>query len=252
MNPAALTRGLGDSLPENVSLYENSPVVEYENSNGIRLSTPDGKLRAPRMIMTANGFAEQFGFYPRRFLHFAAQASITRRLNEAERAEFGVEHPWGLTPANAFVGVTMRYTNDHRILFRHGINYCPKQRVGAGDHPAVAARHKKLFDERFPMLPSVQMEHTWSGIVCLSRNNAPGFGKAADNVWSAVCQNAVGVTKGTIGGILAADMASGQDNPLIADMESLGTPDALPAGPFLNIGVRARQAWDLWRYRYEA
>ena len=102
------------------------------------------------------------------------------------------------------------------------------------------------------MLPNVEMEHTWSGIVCLSRNSSPGFGQLTPTVWSAVCQNAVGVTKGTFGGVLAADMATERDNPLIKDMLSLGEPDQLPVRPFLDIGVRSRFKWELWSNRHEA
>ena len=252
MNPAALTRGLADSLPDNVTLYENSPVTEVIYENGIHLKTGAGSLRSPKMIMAANGFSEQFGFYPRNFLHLSAQASLSRPLTEKERQDYGVDKPWGLTPANAFAGITMRYTNDHRILIRQGLGYCPSQRVSDQENLAAKKHHKKLFDARFPMLPEVEMEHTWSGIVCLSRNSAPGFGQIAPNVWSAVCQNAVGVTKGTFGGILAADMATGRDNPLIDDMLSLGEPEQLPIRPFLDIGVRARFQWELWSNRHEA
>lgn len=252
MNPAALTRGLADSLPDNVSLYENSPVLEANFDNGIHVTTSGGSLRAPKMILAANGFAEQFGFYPRRFLHLAAHASLTRPLSDEEHKRYGVAAAWGLTPANAFVGITMRYTNDHRILIRHGLNYCPDQRVAESERAAVRRRHKALFDQRFPMLPDVEIAHTWTGFVCLSRNSAPGFGQVAPNIWSAVCQNAVGVTKGTVGGMLAADMATGRENPLIADMQSLGEPSLLPPRPFLDIGVRARFRWELWTNRHEA
>ena len=113
--PAALTRGLAAHLPANVTLYENSPVIEAEFQNGVRLTTANGLVRAPKMIMAANGYSEQFGFFPNRFLHLVAHASLTRPLTEDERAAYGVEAPWGLTPANAFAGITMRYTNDHRI-----------------------------------------------------------------------------------------------------------------------------------------
>ena len=252
MNPAALTRGLADSLPENVTIYENSPVLEFENLNGVQLNTSEGTLRAPKMILAANGFAERFGFYKNRFLHLVAHASLSRRLTEEEQKAYGVTKPWGMTPANAFAGITMRYTNDHRLLIRQGLDYCPSQRFSTDKLAAVKARHKRLFDARFPMLPAVTMEHTWSGFVCLSRNAAPGFGQMAGNIWSAVCQNAVGVTKGTFGGMLAADMASGQDNPLIADMESLGAPSPLPPRPFLDLGVRSRFQLELWRNRHEA
>lgn len=252
MNPAALTRGLADSLPANVTLYENAPVTDAVFENGVQLSTAEGSLRAPRIILAANGYAEQFGFFRSRFLHLVAWGSLTRPLSGQEREDYGAPKPWGLTPANAFAGVTMRYTNDHRILIRHGLDYCPSQVVSGSEQPRVARRHKELFDQRFPMLPDVEIEHTWSGIVCLSQNSAPGFGRLAPNVWSAVCQNAVGVTKGTFGGMLAADMATDRENPLIQDMLSLGEPDALPPRPFLDIGVRARFMWELWSNRHEA
>lgn len=252
MNPAGLTRGLADTLPENVTLYENSPVTEAVFENGVQFTTPGGTVRGPKLIMAANGFSEQFGFFPRRFLHLVAHASLSRRLTEDEQRAYGVADPWGLTPANAFAGITMRYTNDNRILIRQGLSYCPSQRVSASEQAAIKIRHKHLFDQRFPMLSNVDMEHTWSGIVCLSRNGAPGFGQLASNVWSAVCQNAVGVTKGTFGGLLAADMATGRDNHLIADMQSLGEPEMLPPRPFLDLGVRTRFQWELWTNRHEA
>lgn len=252
MNPAGLTRGLADSLPDNVTLFENSPVTEAIFQNGVQLTTPGGTVRAPKMIMAANGFSEQFGFFPKKFMHLAAHASITRPLTVEEQAAFGDPDPWGLTPANAFAGITMRYTNDRRIVIRQGLNYCPSQRVSEAERQSIARRHKSLFDQRFPALPDVTMDHTWSGFVCLSRNAAPGFGQLAPNIWSAVCQNAVGVTKGTFGGTLAADLASGVDNPLIADMESLGEPSDLPPRPFLDIGVRTRFQWELFRNRHEA
>ncbi|WP_085893291.1 NAD(P)/FAD-dependent oxidoreductase [Roseovarius litorisediminis] len=252
MNPAALTRGLADSLPENVTYYENSPVTEANFKNGAHLKTAHGSVRAQRMIMAANGFSEQFGFHPRRFLHLVAHASLSRPLTKAERATYGVARPWGLTPVNAFAGITMRYADDHRILIRQGLNYRPSQRVNVAEQAVVKRQHKCLFDQRFPMLPEVEMEHTWSGFVCLSRNGAPAFGQIAPNIWSAVCQNAVGVTKGTFSGILAADMATGLDNPLIADMQSLGQPDLLPPRPFLDMGVRVRFQWELWANRHEA
>ena len=58
MNPAALTRGLADTLPENVSIFENSPVTAMDYSNGVRATTQDGSITAPRMILAANGFSE--------------------------------------------------------------------------------------------------------------------------------------------------------------------------------------------------
>jgi glycine/D-amino acid oxidase-like deaminating enzyme len=251
MNPAALTRGLADSLPDNVTLCEHSPVVRVGYENGVRLETPGGSVFAPKMILCTNGFAETFGFYARRLLVFAAFASLTRPLTAVECAALGGQDDWGVTPANAFAGCTMRYTRDHRILIRQHIDYRPDFRISAAHYRSVRRDHEAAFRARFPMLPDVTFEHTWAGFVTLSRNAAPGFAQVAPTVYAAVCCNAVGVTKATIAGLLAADMACGIDNPLIADMQSLGRPEPLPPQPFLGIGVRLRERWELWKNRAE-
>lgn len=251
MNPAALTRGLADSLPANVTLCEHSPVVEADYANGVRLTTTAGSAFAPKMILAANGFAGQFGFFRGRLLIFAAHASLSRRLTPQERQLLGGIDDWGVTPANAYAGVTMRFTRDHRILIRQRITYGPSFRRSDEDRRAVRRAHQEVFRRRFPMLPEVSLEHTWTGFVCLSRNHAPGFGRVGPHVTAAICQNAIGVTRGTISGLLAADLASGRDNPMIADLEALGAPAPLPPRPFLDIGVEIRHAWELWSNRAE-
>jgi glycine/D-amino acid oxidase-like deaminating enzyme len=252
LNPAALVRGLADNMPENVTICENTPVTGLDTGTRIKLTTTAGKISAPNLFLGVNAFADKFGYYQRRLLPFAANASLSRQLTVAERDALGCEENWGVTPANAFASITMRYTNDHRILIRNNIYYNPTMREAASYQAEIARRHKRLFDERFPMLPEVGMEYTWTGFICLSQNGSPGFGKLADNVYTSVCQNAIGVTKGTAGGMLAADMACGVDNELIGFMQSLGEPNRLPIQPFLGIGVRARLAWELWTARKEA
>ena len=251
LNPAALVRGLADNMPENVTVCENTPVTGFDTGTRIKLITTAGEVSATRLFLGVNAFADKFGFYQRKLLPFAANASLSRRLTTAERDALGCEENWGVTPANAFASITMRFTRDHRILMRNNIYYNPSMREAASYQAEIARRHKRLFDERFPMLPDVNMEYTWTGFICLSQNGAPGFGRLADNVYTSVCQNAIGVTKGTAGGMLAADMACGVDNELIGFMQSLGEPNRLPRQPLLGIGVRVRLAWELWNARNE-
>jgi glycine/D-amino acid oxidase-like deaminating enzyme len=251
VNPAGLVQGLAATMPENVTLHEHTPVVEIEQRNGIRAVTPQGTVNANAMVLAVNGYAPQFAAFSRRLLTFAAYGSLTRPLTDAEHQAMGAVEDWGLTPANSFVGVTMRYTPERRILIRHRFRYAPTLRRPDAEYGVVRRDHQRLFLERFPMLPDVRIEHTWRGYVCLSRNHAPGFGKVGPHTYAAVCQNAVGMTKGTIGGVLAADMATGEDNPLIADMEAQGTPTPLPPEPFLSLGIRARFAFDNWLWRRE-
>jgi len=252
LNPAALCRGLADTLPENVVHHEKTPVTNVDYTNGIALTTPGGAVRAPKMILTVNGCVQQFGFFRRRLLDFAAHASLSRRLTEDEQKALGGRSEWGLIPTYGYVGITMRLTRDHRILIRQNVHFCPGMNVSDAKREAVKREHQRLFQERFPMLPEVTMEHTWTGYVCVSKNGAPGFGQVAPNVYTAICQNSGGVTRGTIAGILAADKACGEDNPLISDIEKQGEPSKVPPRPFLDLGVHTKMAWDWYANRDEA
>ena len=251
LNPAGLTKGLAATLPENVTLHEHTPVMEVEERNGIRAVAPGGTVDAQAMVLAVNGYAPQFSVFKGTLLAFAAHGSLTRPLTDAEHQALGSVDDWGLTPANSHVGVTLRYTTDRRILVRQCFRYAPKLRRSDAEMAPIRRDHQRAFEARFPMLPEVKIEHTWRGYICLSRNHAPGFGKVGPHTFAAVCQNGVGVTKGTISGVLAADMACGQDNPLIGDLEAQGRPVPLPPALVTNLGVRARLALDNIRWRRE-
>ena len=81
--------------------------------------------------------------------------------------------------------------------------------VSDGRIASVGRDHDKAFTARFPMLASVEMAHRWGGRLCLSRNDAPAFGEVDEGLFAAVCQNGLGVAKGTLSGMAAAELASG-------------------------------------------
>jgi glycine/D-amino acid oxidase-like deaminating enzyme len=252
MNPAALIRGLADNLPDNVQVFENSPVLKMDSVGGFCAVTLAGSVKAPRMILAANGFSDQFGYRASAFFHLALRASLTRPLNEDERNAYGVDKPWGVTPANAFGGVTMRYTNDHRLLIRQDIKLNMQQHMSASKTQKIRAHHLQILRDRFPAIPNASIDNTWAGYICMSRNSAPAFGEIAPNAWVAACQNGIGVTKGTISGSSVADLACGRENLLIDDMKALGTPVNLPVRPLLELGARALMRWEVFKNRHEA
>lgn len=251
MQPAALVRGLGDTLPDNVTIYEQSPVTAIDYGETVKLTTAGGTLTANKIILAINGFAPQFDQYRGQVFPIRAFASLTRPLTDDETTALGGHGDWGVVPTNAFAGATLRHTRNNRLLFRQNIGYAGRQSTDQSVHAAIQHSHLPLFRARYPMLPDVTFDHTWVGYLCMSRNFAPGFSQPAANVYTAVCQNAVGATKGTVAGMLAADKACGVDNPLIADMEDLGQPERLPPRPFLDIGAWAAVKWWAWQGRAE-
>ncbi|MBB3232115.1 NAD(P)/FAD-dependent oxidoreductase [Halomonas stenophila] len=248
VHPAALVRGLGATLPENVCLYEDTPVRDIEVGKLHTLITDQGRLKAPRLVLANNAYAAQFGQLglKGRILPVYTYGSLTRPLDPQQLAALGGEESWGLTPADP-MGTTVRRMRDGRICIRNSFTYNPRVSTSAGRLERVRIAHQRSFDQRFPMLPGVELEYTWGGALCVSRNGGTPFGELAPGVFSAVCQNGLGLTRGTISGKLIAEYALGVESELLDIMLKQPKPVANPPEPFLGLGVRSTLAWKEWQ-----
>lgn len=100
LQPASLVKGLADSLPENVTLHENTPVSAVEYGSRITLKHEHGEIVGDKLLLTNNAFASSFGFLKRRLLPIFTYASMTRVLTEEEQFRLGGLPAWGIIPAD--------------------------------------------------------------------------------------------------------------------------------------------------------
>jgi glycine/D-amino acid oxidase-like deaminating enzyme len=204
-------------------------------------------VKAPRLVLANNAYAANFGQlgFKGRLLPIYTYASMTRQLTREELARLGGEQSWGLIPADP-LGTTVRRLANGRICVRNSFTYNPDVQASASTLERVKRAHRNSYENRFPMLPGVEFEYTWGGALCLSRNGGSQFGEIAPGVFSAVCCNGLGLTRGTISGKLIAEYALGMDSDLLSIMLEQPKPCRNPPEPFLGLGVRSSLAWKEW------
>ncbi|WP_370425732.1 NAD(P)/FAD-dependent oxidoreductase (plasmid) [Pantoea vagans] len=246
LQPSALVKGLADNLPANVTLYEHTPITSVDYGDTVTLMHDRGTITVDTLILANNGFASHFGFLQRRLLPTFLYGSLTRPLTEEEQARLGGKPVWGVIPAHPF-GSTIRRTADNRILVRNSFSFQPDGRPSEKRLRQFIQNHRKSFERRFPMLPQVDFEYTWSGAICLSENHEGFFGKLAPNIYGALCCNGLGITRGTATGKLLADMIAGERNELIDFLTASPGPNLTPREPFLSVGVNSVLKWGQYR-----
>lgn len=251
LQPAALVKGLADSLPSNVALFEDTAISEIEYGSPIVLKHARGRISVDKLVLANNAFASSFGFLKGRLLPVFTYASMTRPLTEQEQARLGGKPAWGIIPADPF-GSTLRRTPDQRLLVRNSFSFNPSGKSSGSYLHRVASAHRTSFERRFPMLPEVKFEYTWGGAMCMSRNHSSHFGELTKNVYGALCCNGLGVTRGTITGTLLADWLAGERNELIDFLVSSTGPNLNPPQPFLSLGVNANLRWGQFRAGLES
>lgn len=254
MQPAALVCGLGDNLPANVELLEESPVRAL-NKSGTQwvVQGDNGSVTAPKILLTTSIFTREFGYLKNRLLPVMTFASWTRPLTDEEMVSYGGKLDWGLTPAD-HAGTTLRMTADRRILVRNTYAHVPQYgaNISDGRREVIRQEHRKSFLARYPSLAHVPFTHTWGGVYAISRNFTNFFGKLEEGVYSSACDNGVGAAWGTISGTLLAELVIGVDSPQLEDIQYVtGMPTLNPPEPFLGMGVRFRINLAKWKSRSE-
>ena len=250
LQPAAYVRGFAKKLSKSASIYENSPVASLSQENGSWIATtPQGSVRAQKVILATNGHVENFGFYKRRLMHVFLYASMTRALNDVEIKLLGGEKHWGITPSDP-AATTMRKISGiggTRIITRNRVTYDPSMQVSPQRIKAMGHSHDTSFLNRFPQLENMEMEYRWAGRLCMSMNDAPAFGECAANLISACCQNGLGLAKGTLSGMAAAELAVEGETDIARALLDEADPRKLPPKPLDWIGANAFMRWSEFR-----
>ena len=246
IQPARFVRGIARGLcAKGVKLHEQSPVTRLERQGDWVATTPAGRMTAPRVILAVNGHLNSFGFATGRLMHIFTYASMTRALASDEVRRLGGQAAWGVTPADP-MGTTVRRisgTGGDRIVVRNRFTFDPSMEVDKARIARVARDHDRAFRARFPMLDGVQMEYRWGGRLCLSLNNVQVVRELDRGLFSACCQNGLGTTKGTLAGMLAADLATDRQSPALDRMLASDAPRRLPPAPLARIGANLRLRW---------
>ncbi|MEM7564244.1 MAG: FAD-binding oxidoreductase [Pseudomonadota bacterium] len=244
IQPSLYSRTFADALvsQDNCRLFENSAVHSFsKQGDRWQVETATGLVEANRMILAVNGLIETFGFFKHQLMHINLYGSMTRALTSSEIETLGGEPRWGFTPSDP-IGSTVRRidgTGGHRLIIRNRCTYEASLDLPQNRLDKIKPDHERTYTARFPMLKDVPLEYCWSGRLCLSRNDAWALGELKPGLYSACCQNGLGATRGTIAGIVAAEMASEyQGQGLIADFENDVEPKNLFPEPFMTVGAR--------------
>ncbi len=256
LQPAGYVRGVAAGLAgDGVTIFENSPVLGFEKrGSDWVVRTGKGTVSTGKIILTVNGHLESFGIERDRLMQLFLFASMTPELDAHALALLGGQSRWGVTPSDP-MGTTMRRIDTgqggNRIVTRTCAALRPGMSATSRDLARAAKVMQRKFDQRFPQLAGLRMEHQWAGHLCLSLNSVSVAREIEPGVFSGCVQNGLGTARGTLTGIAAAERACGHTSDITDFFEAEGAPKRLPPQPFREIGANAVLRWKEWRARDE-
>ena len=251
LQPAKYVKGLLDSLPANVTLFENTEITGLERLSGgrIRAAGTQGSIEASQVLVCLNAFIPRAGIDNSATFPMELSASLTRPLTDKEYQAIGSVEPWGVLSTRP-LGATVRLTPDRRVMIRNTAEYRTKD---LSDRDLIQRRkhHVLGLQRRFPGLGEQDIHYTWTGHLSATRSGQPYFAKVEDGVYAVAGCNGSGVARGTLWGRLLAELASGASSELLKSVMDRAQPGWLPPRPFFDIGAVLRMRMEAVRAKTE-
>ena len=244
INPAEVVRALFTTLGPNVHIFEKTPVMQIAGSetNPVVILLNGKKVRCRAAIVTTGPFLQELGLSDHRFCPIISYGALSRQLSAEEMEDFRGIEPWGVTAANS-AGTTVRFTKDNRLFVRNGLLYgtyytCSPEQIR---HSQKVLR--KAFDNRFPDHSHVNFEYVWGGMIHLTMNSKPVFGRRG-NVFFAGVGEGAGIAKVYTMGHFLAEWANGIESEELSYMQNDEKPSWLPPEPICTLGATVRLIYE--------
>lgn len=243
LNPLKLALGLARAAEAaGARICENTPVMEAsEQGDGWLLSTPDGQVRARRVLFATNGYSDALVPGLRRsvipvFSSILASNPLPQSLADRILSEGQSLFEVGL--------VTTYYRVDaaRRLIFGG------RGRMADAAGPAAFPMLETLARRLWPEIDDIGWSHGWNGRVALTRDHYPHLHRIGRTGWAFLGYNGRGVAMSTAMGPELAAILAGTDGhrPVFPEVPIR----AVPFQPFWPSGVLPALAWARLRDRF--
>jgi glycine/D-amino acid oxidase-like deaminating enzyme len=246
LHPLKFATGLARAAARHgAALHPHSRVLSWAPGRPHVLCTAGGSLRARRVIVATNGYADD-GLHPalrRRALPVISNIVATRPLTTDELAAEGWHTACPLTNTRTLL-FYYRLLPDRTFLF--GARGDLTGRPDSGER--MKSWMTRRLGEVFPAWRDVPIGHFWRGFICATARLTPAAGHLADDpsIWYGYGYHGCGVAAATwTGRQLARGIAVPGGNSCDLPAPISGLPPRLPGGPFRRWALAAAYA----RYR---
>jgi glycine/D-amino acid oxidase-like deaminating enzyme len=232
LQPAALARGLAANLPDQVTLFENSPVSRVRRMDEWLVTAEAGEIRADTVILAANTNIRDLGYLNAYLMAVYTYAGLTPSLEEADLRNMGSDTNWGISPTFKY-GTTMRRLANGRLMVRSLYSYEREM-----DRETARVGLEKSLHKHFPQLSHVHLEHVWGGILSMTLGGAPIVREVDEKLYAIAGCNGSGIAKFALLGKELADR-------VVSDIEGRRTTAAFGKARWMAPDPVRRAGFDI-------
>ena len=241
VQPAALVRAMRRyALTLGVRIFEQSKVTRVDRGTTVTLITPQGTIRAPRVVIATNAWAAALRPLRNKLFVISSDMIATEPIAD-QLDDIGWNQGEAITDSQTLV-CYYRTTAEGRIAFGKGggsIGFDGRMRRAMHRNAARASVVTRDFHRYYPMLRAVKITHDWSGPIDRTSNSLPIFGRLYGdaNIHYGVGWSGNGVGPSVVGGKILASLALGHHDEWSECGLVTGSAGSFPPEPIRFVGA---------------
>ena len=207
LHPLKYTLGVAAAAERaGAKIFERSRALDYRritsSNSALLVRTAHGAVRCRSIALCGNAWLGPFApTLARKIIGVGTYIVATEPLG-AERAAALITNNAAVTDINWVIDY-FRRSSDHRLLFGGRVSYSGIDPLGT--RRATRARMLKVF----PQLADTRIDFAWGGLVDITLNRAPHFGRLEPDVYFVQGFSGHGIALTGIAGKLLAETISG-------------------------------------------
>lgn len=181
VNPAKLVRGMKNVVEGmGVKVYERTPVTEITRDTGMQVTTPEGSVRADKLVLATNAYSHLIPRIRRKQVPVFTHIVLTEPLQKRHFDDIRWQGRQGIEDARDLVHY-YRLTKDNRLLMGgRDVSLA----FGRNMHKDINEKTFRELEEdtvkTFPVLKGIRFTHRWGGPVSVTTDFAPALGYLGD------------------------------------------------------------------------
>jgi gamma-glutamylputrescine oxidase len=226
LHPLKYTLGLASGAQTaGAIVHEQTPALSFRTGPTVVVTTPQGVVNARFVVFCGNAYLGNLA--PQladRIMAVRTYMIATESLGTI-RAQELIRNDSAVMDSN-FILDYFRRSADDRLLFGGRVSYS-----GHDTFDTTRSMRKRML-RVFPQLANAKIEFTWSGLLDVTLNRAPDFGRIGNNIYYLQGFSGHGIALAGLAGKLAAEAIAGQTERF--DLFGKIKHRAFPGGPLLR------------------
>jgi gamma-glutamylputrescine oxidase len=226
VHPLNYTLGLAHAaVAAGATPHEHSRVLSIDGNDTLTIKTAQGSVTAKQVVLCCNATGGALSAHlAQRIMPVGTYLIATEPLG-ATRAQQLMSHNVAVADTN-FILDYFRRSADHRLLFGGRVSYSGRD----FGNTAKATQQRML--QVFPQLRDVRIDYSWGGLLDITLNRAPDFGRLQSNLYYLQGFSGHGMALAGLAGKLVAETLAGQAQRF--DVYTRLKHRHFPGGPWLR------------------